>query len=125
MRSLRHLIIRAARPRFSGSFLPYPLRVAGAALALTVLLGCARFTPAYKVATIENDYNFRLARYKETCPPAPATAPAWCGAYEKQLVNFKKHIQEAGLALKAGGGLPLQVKQVKADDAAVKKATPK
>lgn len=89
------------------------------------LLGCASWTPAYKVATRENNYNFRLARYKETCPPAPATAPAWCSAYEKQLEGFKKHLQEAGLALKAGGGLPLQVKQITADDKAVAKAAPK
>ena len=90
-----------------------------AALLLLLSTGCVRFTPAYKVATAQNSYDFRLARYSEACPPAPAFAPPTCLAYYKKLTESLKHLHEAAAALKAGGGLPLQLQAIKADGKAL------
>jgi len=82
-------------------------------VALAAALGC--HSAAYTVATLKNSYDYHLARYSEACPPAPATAPSWCPAYYQRLLQAKKHLDEAAEAVHAGGGLPLQMSQIRAD----------
>lgn len=94
----------------------YPRAVAGAA-ALIFLIGC--HSTAYKIATFQNNYDFRIARYNETCRiPSP---PASCADYYKALLAGEKALHEAAAALKNGGSLPLQMNAVKAADKALAK----
>ena len=98
------------------------LTLVALAAALVSVSGCVRFTAPYKVATYQNDYKFHNAvDYGESCPPAPATAPSWCLAYYRNLLNYEKHLHLAAEAVQAGGALPPQLKQLKVDEKAVKK----
>lgn len=85
-------------------------------LTAVALAGCSSST--YKVATAQNVYDFRLARYDEACHVQDF--PAWCSDYQKKLNAFEKHLHEAAVALKWGGGMPLQLDQLKQDEKAVK-----
>lgn len=100
MRSIR----RHARSYRYG-FLP----VAGVSAVLS--LGCA--SAAKTVATHQNSYDFREARYEEAC--IVATPPAECVEAFAGLRAYEKHLHEAAKALKNGGGLPLQLGAIKAD----------
>jgi hypothetical protein len=88
----------------------------GIIIGVLLLTGCR--SAAYKVATAQNSYDFRLARYNETCGAVPPPTP--CAATYQKLLAFDKHLHEAASALKAGGGLPLQLAAIKADDKALK-----
>jgi hypothetical protein len=68
---------------------------------------------AYKVATAQNGYDFRKARYDEQC--RISSPPAWCAAYYTDLLAAEKHLHEAATALKNGGGMPLQINAIKTD----------
>ena len=92
----------------------YPWAVAGAA-ALICLTGC--HSTAYKVATFQNSYDFRKARYDESC--RISSPPAWCGAYYTALLADEKALHEAATALKNGGAMPLQLNAVTTTDKAL------
>jgi hypothetical protein len=91
------------RRRAVASIVPVLLSVATASCS----------SPAHKVATNLNAYDYKLARYKERC--VEVTGPAWCEAAQVDLKKFKKHLLEAAEALKNGGALPLQLKAIAAD----------
>lgn len=87
-----------------------------AVLAVVVLSLASCHSAAYTVATLKNSYDFRLkVTYGESCPPAPANAPSWCLTYYQKLLSAKSHLDLATVAVHAGGGLPLQVDQIKKD----------
>lgn len=120
MSPLRRAVVRAEHsrrlrylPELGGAaiFLPYPLRKAGAALSLMLLFGCT--SAAKTVATHQNSYDFREARYEEAC--VVAEPPAECIEAYAELHAYEKHLHEAAKALKNGGGLPLQLDAIKAD----------
>jgi len=92
----------------------YPRAVAGAA-ALIFLVAC--HGNVYKVATFQNNYDFRIARYNESC--RISSPPAWCAAYYTDLLAAEKALKEANTALQHGGAMPLQLKAVKAADKAL------
>lgn len=104
MRSIR----RHARSYRYG-FLP----VAGVSAVLS--LGCA--SAAKTVATHQNSYDFREARYEEAC--IVAQPPAECIEAWKELHTYEKHLHEAAKALKNGGGMPLQLKALDRDGKAL------
>ena len=111
MKTLRSLVVRAQRPRFADRFLPLPLRRAAAAMAMAFMWGCT--SAAGKVATAQNSYDWRLERYLERC--GIQSPPSECVEAFTTLRAAEKHLHEAARALKAGGGLPLQLAAVKAD----------
>jgi len=100
------------------------------ALALTTLLGCAN--AAKTVLTAQNGYDYREVRYEEHCVITPAqrasgmgwlggAPPVECTPAKTTLDAALKHLHEAKNALKAGGGLPLQLAAIKADAKALGK----
>lgn len=83
-----------------------------AALALATLLGCT--TAAKTVATAQNGYDWFESVYEERCVvPAP---PTECAATMTDLHTFEKHLHLSAKALKAGGGMSLQLKALHADE---------
>lgn len=88
-----------------------------AILLLLATAGCA--SAAKQVATHQNSYDFREARYEEAC--AVAQPPSECVEAWRDLHAYEKHLHEAAKALKNGGGLPLQLKAIKADGKALAK----
>ena len=70
-----------------------------------------------KIATSMNDYDWYATRATEECPHAPE----WCVVIRPLLVEWQKHIHEAEKADKWGGKAPLQMKQLKTDEKAVKR----
>lgn len=108
---LREKIVRARRYRLLGSFLPGPVRRASVALSAMLLFGCT--SAAKRVATHQNSYDFREARYEEAC--VVATPPSECIEAFGELRAYEKHLHEAAKALKNGGGLPLQLQAIDAD----------
>jgi hypothetical protein len=105
-------------------------RAFAVALTLTTLLGCS--SAAKTVATAQNGYDFREVRYEEHCVITPeqrasgmvwtaGVPPAECAAAVVALHTAEKHLHEAAKALKAGGGLPLQLAAIKADAKALGK----
>jgi hypothetical protein len=99
-------------------FLPLALRRAALALTLTMLFGCSA---AKQVATAQNGYDFREARYEEAC--VVVTPPAECAPTVIELHAAEKHMHEAAKAVKLGGALPLQLAALKADAKKLKKRT--
>lgn len=118
---VRRAVTRAAHRRPVGgvaTFLPGPLlRSFAAFAALVASLGCA--SAAKQVATMQNNYDFREARYEEAC--VVATPPSECVEAYAELHAFEKHLHEAAKALKNGGGMSLQLGAIKADDKALAK----
>jgi hypothetical protein len=107
-----------------GGLAIFPSRAFAIALALTALLGCT--SAARTVATAQNGYDYREVRYEEHCVITPAqrasgmgwtagAPPVECVAAVVALHTAEKHLHEAAKALKAGGGLPLQLAAIKAD----------
>ena len=84
---------------------------------LVVLSGCA--SAAKTVATAQNSYDYRLARYIELCVvPAP---PATCAAKQTVLKQYERALHEAATAIKWGGSMPLQLKALSVADKAAAK----
>jgi hypothetical protein len=133
MSQLRHLVVRAARPRFSGSFLPYPLRVATAALALTMLLGCtsAASRNANAVARSQNDYDFTEAKYEDSCrvPAPPASCVKAKAALDVWLTDLHRKAfidwdNKPKPTIPRTGPTPLHDAALVADEKAAKKVKP-
>jgi hypothetical protein len=120
MEPLRLLVVRALRPRLSGSFLPYPLRVAGAALALTVLLGCS--SAVKTTASIQVARDFYRNRHTEVCHAVQF--PKWCVGFDVLLNKTDRDLDEATAALvwvrTAKAAMPLQLKAITTDAKALK-----
>ena len=121
--NLRRAVVRAMSaklrrvPERGGAvlFLPLPLRRAAAALSLALLFGCT--SAAKTVATHQNSYDFREARYEEHCVAGAIDIDSMveCGSAFAELRAYEKHLHEAARALKLGGGMPLQLGALKAD----------
>lgn len=87
----------------------------GAPILLACMLtmtGC--HSTAYKVATIQNEYDFRLARYTESC--RIVSPPTWCSDYYAKLLLAEKHLHEAAAAVKNGGAMTLQLQAIQTDE---------
>jgi len=94
-----------------------PLK-AGLTLGLLLsVLGCT--SAVTRVAGFQNVHDFRFARHFEACHVEKF--PEWCVGYDEKLNAFKKHLGEARIALQWGGPLPLQLKQLKADEKGLKR----
>lgn len=114
MRTLRGLVSRALRPSVRWRLV----------LAFPFAIGCS--SVANQVATHQNSYDFREARYEEHCASKlPITAGAVdtigsalgdeCRATVLELHAYEKHLHEAARAVKLGGKLPLQLAALKTD----------
>ena len=83
-----------------------------AILAVVVSSGC--HSAAYQVATYQNNHDFKIARFRETCgTPAKCSDAPSCEARCLALNHEEKALHEAAAALKNGGALPLQLKALK------------
>ena len=91
-------------------------RIAAVGL-LVALSGCA--SAAKTVATAQNSYDWYESVYEERC--VIATPPAECTAAVSDLHVFEKHLHLAAKAIRAGGGLPLQLNALHADEKALAK----
>jgi 16S rRNA G1207 methylase RsmC len=92
----------------------YSLRVKSFALLTIAIFGLGCSSATTKVATSQNSYDFREARYEESC--VVANPPVACTQAQVGLVAWEKHLHEAAKALSHGGKLPLQIQAIKSDE---------
>lgn len=98
-----------------------PRTVPALFLALA-MAGCS--APAEKkVLTSANAYAFYEARYSDVC--VAVTGPASCDAQFAVLKTWRTRLDEAQVAIKRGGELPLQLGELKRVEKEAKKCRPR
>ena len=75
--------------------------------------GCGS-DPGVKILTSANAYAYYEARYSEAC--VAVTGPATCDQRHAGLVAWRARLDEAEIALKRGGKLPLQLAELKTQE---------
>ena len=94
--------------------------VVGYSIALIFLIGCT--SNAYRIATIQNNHDFRIARFREACgKPAKCSDKPECETRCLVLNVEERALHEAATALANKGGLPLQMKALEQADKAASK----
>lgn len=86
-------------------------------VALALLVGCA--SPARKVASSQNSYDFYIDRFNTACHVAQPPAP--CAQKVVLLNQYEHDLHLAAKALANGGAFPLQLKAIKDDEKAAAK----
>jgi hypothetical protein len=83
--------------------------------SVITLSGCAG--QSWKVASLLNVYDYQEARYEERCVAVQVAAAKAeeCRAFRAKLDEFRKHSAEASKALKNGGSISPQLKQLQSD----------
>jgi hypothetical protein len=95
------------------------LRIYGT-LALLTLTGCAG--QSWKVASLENIYDYREAHFEQKCVAVQVAAASAveCRALRSKLDTFRADLGAASKALTNGGDIKLQLAAVQADEKAVR-----
>jgi hypothetical protein len=84
-------------------------------LAVFVLLAASGCSNAYRIATVQNNHDWLMARFRETCgTPVKCSDKPECEARCVALNAEAKALHEAATALANKGGMPLQMKALKA-----------
>lgn len=93
-------------------------------IAVVALCGCSLFPDktAEKIATSGNARMYYEARYEEKC--VEVKGPPSCHEAKTALDHWKKWLGLTVASHKLGGKIPLHLAQLKADEAATKKAVP-
>jgi len=100
------------------------VRRAIVALLAFVCVACSSAT--YRVSSHANDYAYFEREYEKACGQnAPKPIPEGCRGYYTDLLAYKADLFEANEALKRGGALKYQERQLAADAKKVKRGTGK
>jgi hypothetical protein len=95
------------------------LRIYGTLVLLT-LTGCAG--QSWKVASLENIYDYREANFEKKCVTVQVAAASAveCRALRSKLDTFRTDLQAASKSLTKGGSIKLQLSAAQADEKAVR-----
>ena len=88
------------------------------AFLLAGACGCGT-APEVKILTSANAFAYYEARYSEAC--VAVTGPATCDQRHAGLVAWRARLDEAEIALKRGGKLPLQLAELKKQEKEARK----
>ena len=111
------------QPHHPRQAIPLDRRRASLSAALVVFLlagacGCGT-APEVKILTSANAFAYYEARYSEAC--VAVTGPATCDQRHAGLVAWRARLDEAEIALKRGGKLPLQLAELKTQEKEARK----